>query len=300
MSLRRLTVNTLSNRKAANRDIVRNLLTLQRLTVPSGPSGITFFPLTYLVVAGGGGSAIDSDTFYSGGAGAGGVLQGIVTIPIGITLSLSVGGGGSVNSTGSNSFIRSSDGNSSMNVESAGGGRGGCYHRYQGFFSPEPGGSGGGDSGGDGTGTRAGATGIPGQGGNGGSASLTPGGFRPSGGGGGGGGNGGNGTGPGTGAGGAAYTSTITGTSVSYAGGGAGVSGSTSAPGGAPAGSGTINTGGGAGGGSQGTTGGSGLVIVRMSNTIAALATTTGSQTKRSAADGNTAFVFTGAGSITF
>ena len=110
-------------------------------------------------------------------------------------------------------------------------------------------------------------------------------------------------------------SSSISGASVTYAGGGGGGrytdgGGSSGAGGsggggssGTPGTSGTANTGGGGGGGeadaTNGGSGGSGIVIISYPNTYPAAASTTGSPTI-SNTGGNRIYKFTGSGSITF
>ena len=247
--------------------------------------------LSYLVVAGGGSTGIDSDTFEQGGAGAGGFLTGVANTYSGLVFTIFVGAGGGVNASGSNSYIRSSD-EISLNVESAGGGRGGCYHRYLGYYNALPGGSGGGNQGGDGTGFSAGAVGYAPQGNNGGGAVLSPGLGKNRGGGGGAGSAGGDGsTSPAptgsSGAGGSGLASPISGTPVTYARGGTAVS---------PGINGAAGTGNGADIGVK--LGGSGIILVKTSNS--SISTYTGSPILTSSGDGNTVFTFSGSGTITF
>jgi hypothetical protein len=229
-------------------------------------------PITcdYLVVAGGGGGGGDI-----GGAGGAGGLRSTVTATGGggsleTALSLvtsaytvTIGAGGSPSTNGSNSVFST--------ITSTGGGAGGALQSNGGN-----GGSGGGGGGAfSGTG-GANGTGTANQGFNGGTSAFSPG--RGGAGGGGAGAVGSNGIAgnyPG-GAGGAGVAVSITGSSVTYAGGGGGggTSGGTGGAGGGGNGgaasigaNGTANTGGGAGGGGNGGraggTGGSGIVIVR-------------------------------------
>jgi len=236
------------------------------------PSGST--TVDYLVVAGGasGGSGI------AGGGGAGGFRQSFPNpatagLPVSVqSYPITVGAGGTA---APNANIRGNPGNNSIfsTITSAGGGAG------SGYDSPATaGGSGGGGSGG---GPAAnGAAGntppvSPSQGNNGGNGS--PGGSRGGGGGGGATSVGSNAPSNGA-AGGNGTAISISGSSVTYAGGGGGGSdgtggaggtggGGAGGPGGAPNGiSGTTNTGGGSGGGGPGGaggTGGSGIVIIR-------------------------------------
>jgi hypothetical protein len=221
----------------------------------------------YLVVAGGGGGG--------GGAGGGGGSGGYKTSIGGSALSLSttgytvtIGAGGT--STSSTTGTNGSDSVFST-ITSTGGGGGGTYGVA---------GSSGASGGGGGTPSAAGGAASPsGQGNAGGSGST------PINGAGGGGGSavGANASSIAGGNGGAGIANSITGTSVTYAGGGGGSNsgvGGTGGTGGAGGGgnggtrsnnnatAGTANTGGGGGGGEgnigySGGAGGSGLVIVR-------------------------------------
>lgn len=290
MSQRRLQIGGISARKKL--PMSNDRLSLDRMTVP-GNFVNSIYSISYLVIGGGGSSGLDSDTYDNAGGGAGGMLFGTVTMLSGLTLSISVGGGGT-NSTGSNSYIRSSDANASMNVESSGGGRGGYSHRYIGYNPAYPGGSGGGAGGADGTTFQPGATGIPGQGNNGGGCTFNPGSAKNSGGGGGAGGVGQNGTPtvPGiNGAGGAGLASPISGTPVTYARGGnatPGVAGAAGTGNGADAGVGPT----------AGKSGGSGVVFVKVPNN--SIAIVTGSPILTSTGDGNTSYKFVGTGTMTF
>lgn len=213
----------------------------------------------YLVVAGGGGGGSVETPSQSGGGGAGG-LRSTVT---------ATGGGGSLESQlsliantpytvtigaggvgGTYNVIRSGNGGNSTfsTITSLGGGGGGGV--VGGWYAPGNGGSGGGS----GSPTGAG-TGTANQGFNGGVGGPS---------GGGGAGEAGNSDGMGHGGDGVAVS--ISGTSVTYAGGGAGHNGTAGTGGGGGSGSnGAFGTGG--GGGAQqtsaGGTGGSGIVIVR-------------------------------------
>jgi hypothetical protein len=242
----------------------------------------------YLIV-GGGGNAI------FGGGGAGGMLSGSSFLAVGTTYTATVGGGGS------NSVFNS--------ITATRGGNGGAG----GGFVGASGGSGGGGGGANNTTTYAGGAGTAGQGNNGGNGY-----YQGAGGGGGAGATGGNGTNSGAGVtggiggnGGNGSASSITGSSVTYAGGGGGggyeVSGGSGGSGGGgagvnssgTAGNGTANTGGGGGGhpfGSGGS-GGSGVVIMRIL-TSEYSGVTTGSPTVTT--DGSYTVVrFTSSGSYT-
>ena len=227
----------------------------------TGTTGFTYTGATrnmeYLIVAGGGGgNRASQDGYNGGGGGAGGFKSGTSSITTG-SYNIVVGGGGGVGIQGSDSSFNS--------IVSTGGGRGGQNS------SGGTGGSGGGGSMGNG-----GGSGTAGQGNNGGSGAGRDGGGGGGGGAGATGGNGGNGGALG-GAGGTGLPSTITGSSVNYAGGGGGGGswynsngGGAGGAGGGGAGgssgsSGSANTGGGGGGAFLGSaaSGGSGIVIVR-------------------------------------
>ena len=228
----------------------------------------------YLVVAGGGSGG-------GGGGGAGGLLQGVVPITPGTSLTVTIGAGG--NASGSTGGTTGSVGNNSVfgTVTAYGGGAAGADNAKGGN-----GGSGGGP-GASSSGFYAGGQGIAGQGNTGGN---NPGytGFPYSSAGGGGAGSVGLSAMPGVNAsagGGSGISSTISGTVTIYAGGGGG--GGTSLSGGAPnsvggAGggggggysgngtAGTANTGGGGGGAGSAAyagNGGSGIVIISYPDT---------------------------------
>ena len=228
---------------------------------------------SYLIVAAGGGGGSYAG---GGGGGAGGLLTGSgVTIDSNSTYIVTVGAGGvgGVNA----SPVATNGGNSLFSAyatSAVGGGFGGGY--YGSFSAGATGGSGGGAPyGGAGSGS-----GTSGQGNNGGAGSgggLT---YNGAGGGGGAGAVGGNAntsSGAPAGNGGIGLTSSISGTSTYYAGGGGGgdytsTAGTGGTGGGGNGGSngnasaGTSNTGGGGGGsgatGSSGGAGGSGIVII--------------------------------------
>jgi hypothetical protein len=214
-------------------------------------TALGLYSINYLIVAGGGGGS-GSDT--GGGGGGGGLLTGSVTLTPGTVYNLIVGAGGANQAQGvASSFL--------VGVvvvsQTVGGGFGGTY-------AGGSGGSGGSGGGGaysnpDGSsGIGSGGSGTSGQG-NAGSSGGT---FNTFCGGGGGAGaiaSGGNGA--------TGLVNTLTGTSVFYAGGGAGFpGGSTGGAGGGgnPRTNGGANTGGGAGGGGAGATGGSGVVILSI------------------------------------
>jgi uncharacterized coiled-coil protein SlyX len=274
------------------------------------PSGT--YTMTYLTVAGGGGGG-SGQSSGGGGGGAGGLLIGNATVTAGTVYTVTVGNGGAgvAYTSGSGGGTGGQGGNSSItgsgfsSVIAIGGGGGG------GNNGPGPtvagsGGSGGGVPNYNGSGTSPGS-GTVGQGNAGGNAGAgSP--NYPSGGGGGAGAVGGN---PPTnadgGPGGAGSASTITGASVTYAGGGggafyyvgAGAIGAGGAGGGGSGGNGnggtastagTANTGGGGGGNNQNSgsssAGGSGVVILSVPTasysgtyTGTVTVTTTGSNT---------------------
>ena len=218
----------------------------------STPTSMT---VEYLVVGGGGGGG--DGNAPGGGGGAGGFVEGTKEISSG-SYTINIGSGGS---SGMQDQPGQPGGNSSFaGITAYGGGRGGGYSSANGGT----GGSGGGGSGPTGSGSGgssnqtspAGGTGYGNPGGsNGGSSSQ----------GGGGGGAVGAGTRPN---GGAGRASSISGTSVYYAGGGAGWGGSGGIGGGGNPGSpGTPNRGGGGGGTGDSPNGsnigGSGIVIIR-------------------------------------
>ena len=255
----------------------------------------------YLVVAGGGGGSKDPGAYtHGGGGGAGGMrstitasggtpgtIESALTRTTSINYTVTVGGGGAAQ--GSNSGVPPGSGTNSIfdTVTSVGGGYAGTN-----YFGGALGGSGGGNSRNTsiiGVGPGAGTAG---QGHAGGDGTSTSGNYDRSGGGGGGASAvGGDASGSTPGAGGAGRATSITGSSVTYAGGGGGGSGGAAgAAGGAGGGgagapngdtsatSGTANTGGGGGGSSQNHypptyasgpagSGGSGVVILRYPNT---------------------------------
>jgi len=232
----------------------------------------TLYTLNYLVVAGGGAGG----GFISGGGGAGGLLTGTLSqVHSGTPYTITVGSGGNAPTSGPSSAHGGNGNNSSIGslVVATGGGGGAGW-----AAPPGNGGSGGGGSKNSDS-SFSGGTGIPGQGNNGGSgADGAP---NETGGGGGGAGAAGSGPTPDT-SGGVGLQNSITGSSVYYAGGGAGGTwtgtvgsagnggggyGSNSESNGGP---GSANTGGGGGGGgynngagnSLGGNGGSGIVII--------------------------------------
>jgi hypothetical protein len=252
---------------------------------------------SHLIIAGGGGGGGSSG---GGGGGAGGAVAGTSTFAAGtLTVAVGAGGAGGVYAT----TLAASGTNSTVTglTTAVGGGGGGS-----GYFST--GGASGGSGGGAPDSQLPGA-GTPGQGSGGGSSSANIAGS----GGGGGGAVGGSCSGAIPGNGGAGLTSTITGSSVTYAGGGAGgqIYNATAAIGGTGGGgnggttaagatAGGTNLGGGGGGGGNSSNpaaaGGSGKVII--SSPIAATSTT-GSPTITTVG-GNTIYTFNSSGTITF
>ena len=165
------------------------------------------YDVSYLVVAGGGGGGTDG----GGGGGAGGVRTGTYTLTPSAVYTFSVGAGGAA---GQN--ISDNGGDSSFGIITATGGGYGGYN-----IAPHGDNGGVGGSGGGGASLGVGAAGISGQGyggANGGSGGPYNGG-----------GGGGAGSAASGGAGGIGYTSSITGSSVTYAIGGNGSSSSPSA-----------------------------------------------------------------------
>ena len=238
----------------------------------------------YLVVAGGGGGGLGQGSpTDSGGGGAGGLLQGIVPVATGSSITVTVGAGGAVVNNGNNSVFST--------VTTIGGGAA----KGSGTGGTINGNSGG--SGGGGSAYTGGAIGTAGQGtfgqGNLGGVSSS------SGGGGGGGGAGTIGlTAPSTSGanGGAGIASAISGTLTAYAGGGGGQQSGIGGVGGGGNGAasngtaGTVNTGGGGGAGNQGSstgTGGSGIVIISYPDTYNAPSALTGTYTASTSGSGS-------------
>lgn len=203
-----------------------------------------------IMVLGGGGGA---GSWYSGGGGAGGMLEmAQAYFPVG-TATVKVGAGGVGRTSGNGGAGQNGITSYVGNYYAPGGGGGGFVKSDS---TPAlNGGSGGGAS----NSNLAPGAGVVGLGHSGGSAITDQYG-------GGGGGAGEAGGTDGNGHGGDGRATTITGTSITLGGGGAGYSGAAGdGGGGAPGASGTVNTGGGGGSGFGDTgSGGSGRVIVRV------------------------------------
>jgi hypothetical protein len=277
------------------------------------------YSIDFLVVAGGGSGGCyntGNSGFGCGGGGAGGYRTSTQTVAGGTAITVTVGDGGATSDAGakndgSNSSI---SGSGLTTITSAGGGSGGS----EGANNGNSGGSGGGGSSTAYPSTATGGSGntpstSPSQGNNGGG--------MPTAGAGGGGGasaSGTNGTSsdPYGSAGGNGTASSITGSSVTYAGGGGAGGSNGSGAGGTGGGgtggtqspsvngtAGTVNTGGGGGGASwtapnnNGGAGGKGIVILSML-TSKYTGTTTGSPTVTTSG-ANTILQFTGTGSYT-
>ena len=272
----------------------------------------------FLVIAGGGaGADSNGDGGGGGGGGAGGyrcsfnnetsgggaVSESALSIIDGTSVTVTVGAGATVSTTqGENSVF--------ANITSIGGGGGART-----IGTGTTGGSGGGGGGDGGTDLGKAGTGSQGySGGNGGSG-------NGSGGGGGGGASqsgssaGGGGDNDNGGKGGDGLASSITGVSVIRAGGGGGgssdqstINGAGGAGGGASGGSltpGTANTGGGGGGGDRGgngshTDGGSGVVILRYSNTKTISISAGLTATTSSVGDDSVTIFTAGAGTVSW
>ena len=263
----------------------------------------------FLVIGGGGGGGNDD----SGGGGAGGYRTSTQDISPGTTYTVTVGDGGAGSTAtpapGANGSASSVSGTGLTTITSAGGGGGGTTST-----AGADGGSGGGGSGNPGSAGGSGnipAT-SPSQGNDGADGNIS----NYVGGGGGGAGEAGNTDGPSHG--GDGLTSSITGSAVVRAGGGAGsnrINPQTPAPGGDggggtggtdtpqnPATDGTVNTGSGGGGGGgsvpkDGGDGGKGVVIISVP-TANYSGTTTGSPTVTTSGS-NTIMQFNGSGSYT-
>ena len=269
-------------------------MTTANLSPFSNPTYSPAF-VEYLVVAGGGGGGGGSAD-SSGGGGAGGLLQGLLPVATGSSITVTVGGGGASITAGQNSVFGS--------ITSTGGGKGAIPSTAGGS-----GGSGGGGSGNPATSSNASAgSGTVGQGNAGGTQTAWGSAYGSSGGGGAGTiGLSGNGTTAGNG--GAGIASSISGTVTTYAGGGGGGiettgAGGTGGIGGGGAGgnnttaagtAGTANTGGGGGGSgnttsASGGTGGSGICIISYPDNYTAPASITGGYTASTSGSGSIYF----------
>jgi hypothetical protein len=273
-------------------------------TVLPGPVTIS---AQYLVVAGGGGGGANNGA----GGGAGGLLSNTASLIPGTVYSITVGAGGPnttsgdlTGTTGSNSVFGA--------ITALGGGGGGSPQQFSGY-SGKSGGSGGGSAG---TASSGGA-GTSGQGYAGGISYNNNASPWAGGGGGGAGGGGSNGTNTAGGYGGIGQQSSITGSVIYYAGGGAGgvynVSGVGQGGSGGGGNGGSNNTsstagstntgGGGGGGGSNGSglgtasSGGSGVVIISIPTSYYT-GITTGSPTVTTNGS-NTVLTFTSSGTYT-
>jgi hypothetical protein len=273
---------------------------LQGLVQKAWTGSQTTPAVEYLVVAGGGAGYQQN---ASGGGGAGGLLQGIVPVTAGSSLTVTVGAGGS-NATplgGNNSVFG--------NITAIGGGGGGY-----GGASPQSNGNNGGSGGGTSGGSKVIGQGTSGQGNAGGYGDSTQ---VTTGGGGGAGTVGLNGSSSSTqsGNGGAGIASSISGTVTAYAGGGGGgqhsgyglgVGGYGGVGGGGNGGgaggastatSGTANTGGGGGGAVDGTgggNGGSGVVIISYPDIYNAPASFGGANSPTASTSGSGSMYFNG------
>jgi hypothetical protein len=279
------------------------------------------YSVDFLVIAGGG----SGGRYAGGGGGAGGYRNSYSTetsggggssetslsLSPGTTYTITIGGGGSVPSSGqrgNDGTASSISGSGITTISSTGGGAGGGSGG-----SPNAGGAGGSGGGGGGNSGQPGGSGTANQGYDGGTGYNVVAAASGGGGGGGAAGAGTNGTSNG-GNGGTSLASSITGSSVDRAGGG-GASGKDSgthgpgggggagvgASGGDTGGSGSDNTGSGGGGAHDGASGagGSGVVILRMADANYS-STTTGSPTVNTTdGTGDTVLIFNDSGSYT-
>jgi len=232
-------------------------------------TGVQNVSASYLMVAGGGGGA-----WAAGGGGAGGLQTGTTSLNPTLSYTVTVGAGGAGSTASSTNGINGSNSVFGSLTASVGGGGGGGFSSGTG----SSGGSGGGNSYGA-TGSGGAGTASQGNAGGSGGGNAT---YGNAGGGGGSSASGSSGSGSSSGNGGAGTSSSITGSAVTYSGGGGGGSngpnGGTAGTGGSGGGgagsgtsvgvSGTANLGGGGGGGSStgsgynGGNGGSGVVII--------------------------------------
>ena len=188
------------------------------------PDGYGSKSATYLIVAGGGsGGNNTSGSFENGGGGgAGGMLTGSTTLANNTTYAIVVGAGGARPSGNANGTTKGSD--STGLSQTAIGGGGGVYNGGVGG-SASNGGSGGGAINWDSNNANQPGTGTSGQGNDGGNGSGSAGTNGGTGGGGGKSAAGQNSSGTQAGNGGAGQASSISGSSVTYAGGGGGGAG---------------------------------------------------------------------------
>ena len=284
----------------------------------------------YLIVAGGGGGGTGNsgggggNTSGGGGGGAGGLLSGSVTVAFGTPYTITVGSFGSGATTSGAGSVGGNGANSSftaVGTSAVGGGGGGGTSGA--VYAAGNGGSGGGASNYNNTFT-SGGTQTVGQGNAGGSilAGTNSPNFPSAGGGGSGGAGGSTNNGTNGGNGGSATASSITGTSVFYAGGGGGstyasgtpgnggnsVGGNGGIGGSSNGGAGTANSGSGGGGScnnasiqNNGGNGGSGVVIIAYPDTFPAPTAISGLTYNQPTRSGYRVYRFTaGTGTITW
>jgi hypothetical protein len=271
-----------------------------------GSSSANTVPVEVLIVGGGGGAGqvtSGGSNYAAGGGGSGQLIYNLFPLTKGITFTITVGSGGALQATGNNSSLVGANGFSC--IASGGGAGGDSSGTFVGAIS------GFGSSGGAGTSfgnvglvpgstgrgvrtdTSTGFTSFVGAG-KGAPAFYTGSGYY----GGGGGGAGGDAPTPtatNNGTGGAGLACSITGSSITYATGGANNTGAIGA----------ANTGNGGGGlpssphGAGAGAGGSGILVIAYPNTYAAPATITGTYTQPTRS-GYRVYQFTGNGTITF
>ena len=254
---------------------------LQGLIQKAWTGSQTTNAVEYLVVAGGGGGG----TGGGGGGGAGGLLQGIVPVATGSSITVTVGSGGAIATSGVASVFGS--------IQATGGGFGGT--------SPSGNGASGGSGGGGSYTAGVGGQGTFGQGNRGGASSSAA---NNTGGGGGAGTVGLDANSSYAGNGGAGIASSISGTVVTYSGGAGGGGVSNGGDGGVGGGgngstgshasssAGGTNTGGGGGGAyaAGSSAGGSGIVIISYPDTYNAPSALTGTYTASTTGSGSLSF----------
>jgi hypothetical protein len=218
--------------------------------------------INYLVVAGGGGGGSGGGDWSPGGGGAGGLLMSQTSVGAN-SYSITIGAGGGVGGNGNSS--------SAIGITSTGGGLG----SVAGGANPNSPGSGGSGGGGGGVNSSTGGgSGISGQGYNGGNGTGSGDGSSRRGGGGGGAGGAGGSITPGPGLDVSSFYNQAPNTTYLSGGGAGKYPFSTNATGGIGGGGnsgggnnsgtgGTVNTGGGGGASPSGTSGGSGIVVLR-------------------------------------